>query len=78
MALETSAGDTKEETGFRFDISNLNYQHIHVHIAYTRVWSLMMAYEATTSLKQPPRSNLASDLKSETPITYLSMCILII
>ena len=38
----------------------------------------LAASEATTASKQPRRSNLASDLKSVTPITYSSMCILII
>ena len=38
----------------------------------------LAASEATTASKQPQRSNLTSDLKSVTPITYLSMCILFI
>ena len=60
-----------------FQISDPNYLLIHVHIAYM-VWAFLAATEATTASKQPRRSNLASDLKSVTPITYLSMCILII
>ena len=48
-----------------------------MHIAYM-VWALLAASEATTASKQPQRSNLTSDLKSVTPITYLSMCILFI
>ena len=61
----------------RFEISDPNYLLIHVHIAYM-VWALLAASEATTASKQPRRSNLASDLKAVTPITYSSMCILII
>ena len=61
----------------RYEINDLNYQLIHVHIAY-RMWALLAASEATTASKQPRRSNLASDLKSVTPITYSSMPILII
>ena len=61
-----------------FEISDLNYLLIHVYIAYM-VWvhlaasEAMAASEAITASKQP----LASDLKSGTPITYLSMCILL-
>ena len=36
--------------------------------------ALLAASEVTTASKQPQRSNLTSDLKSVTPITYLSMC----
>ena len=36
-------------------------------------WALLAASEATTTSKHPRRSNLTSDLKSVTPITYLSM-----
>ena len=36
------------------------------------VWALLAASEATTASKQPQRLNLTSDLKSATPITYLS------
>ena len=61
----------------RFEISDLNYLHIHVHIAYM-VWTLLTASEATTASKQPRRSDLTSDLKSVTSITYISMCILLI
>ena len=42
------------------------------------VWALLAASEVTTASKQPQRSSLTSDLKSVTPITYLSMCILLI
>ena len=61
----------------RFEISDLNYLHIHVHIAYM-VWTLLTASEATMASKQPQRSDLTSDLKSVTSITYISMCILLI
>ena len=37
-----------------------------------------LASEATTASKQPRRSDLTSDLKSVTSITYISMCILLI
>ena len=56
----------------------LNYLPIHVHITYMMVWALLAASEATSSFKQPQRQNLTSYLKSVTPITYLSMCILLI
>ena len=36
-----------------------------------------VASKATTASKQPQSSNLASDLKSVTPITYISMYILL-
>ena len=40
------------------------------------VWALLVAAsEATTASKQPRRSNLISDLKSVTSITYVSMSI---
>ena len=65
------------KSGLRFEISDPNYLLIHVHIAFM-VWALLAASEATTASKQPQSSNLASDLKSVTPFTYLSMCILII
>ena len=60
----------------RFEISDLEYLHIHVHIAYME-WTLSTASEATTASKQPRRSDLTSDLKSVTSITYISMCILL-
>ena len=40
--------------------------------------SVIPASEATTASKQPRRSDLTSDLKSVTSITYISMCILLI
>ena len=70
-----TASEVKSD--LRFEISDPNYLHIHVHIAYM-VLSPLAASEATTASKQPRRSNLTSDLKSVTPITYLSMCILLI
>ena len=71
----TTASEVKY--GLRFEINDPNYLLIHVNIA-DMVWALMAASEATTASKQPRRSNLTSDLKSVTPITYLSMCILLI
>ena len=38
----------------------------------------MAASEATAASKHPQRSNMASDLKSVTPITYLFIFILLI
>ena len=73
-SLQT-ASEVKSD--LRFEISDPNYLLVHVHIAYM-VWALLAASEATTASKQPQSSNLASDLKSVTPFTYLSMCILII
>ena len=40
------------------------------------VWVLLAASEATKASKQPQWSNVTSDLKSVTSITYSSMCIL--
>ena len=57
----------------RFEISDLNYLHIHVHIAYI---ALFGGSEATTASKQPQRSNPTSDLKSVTSITYVPMAAL--
>ena len=42
------------------------------------VWAFLASSVATTASKHPLRSNLTSDFKSMTPITYLSMCILLI
>ena len=42
------------------------------------VWTLLAASEVTTASKQHRRSSLTSDLESVTPITYLTMCILLI
>ena len=70
-----SASDVRSDLGF--EISDLNYLLIHVHIAFM-VWILLADSEASTASKQPPRSDLTSDLKSVTSITYISMCILLI
>ena len=61
----------------RFEISDLNYLLILVHIAYV-VWTLSTASEATTASKHPRRSDMTSDLNSVTSITCISMCILLI
>ena len=68
-SLQT-ASEVKSE--LRFEISDLNYLHIHVHIAYM-VWALFVASEATTASKQPRRSDLTSDLKSMAQTTYATM-----
>ena len=60
-----------------FEISNLDYLHIYVHIAYM-VRILLTASEATMASKQLWGSDLTSKLKSVTSITYISMCILLI
>ena len=51
-----------------------DYLLFHVHISYM-VCELLADYKATAVSKLPQWSNLTSDLKSVTPITYLSMCI---
>ena len=56
----------------RFELSDLNYLHIHVHIAYM-LWALLVASEANTSSKQPQRSNLTSDLEIVAQIAYATM-----
>ena len=65
------ASEVKSYLGF--EISDLNYPHIHVTLLIP-----VFIFEAITASKWPGRSNLTSDLKSVTPITYLSMCILLI
>ena len=60
----------------RFEISDLNYLHIHVHIAYmfwARFEALLVASEATTASKQPRRSDLTSDLEFVAQIAYATM-----
>ena len=59
-----------------FEISDLNYLHIHVHIAYmfwTHFESLLVASEATTASKQPQRSKFTSDLGFVAQIAYETM-----
>ena len=61
----------------KFEISDLNYLHIHVHIIYIVPYGVCWPLRpVTTAFKQPQRSNLTWDLKSVTPTTYLSMCML--
>ena len=64
--------DLEVKSDLRFDISDLSYLHIHVHIAYM-FWphfeGLLVASEATSVSKQPQRSNLTSELKSVMSIT---------
>ena len=60
----------------RFEISDLNYLHIHVHIAYmfwARFEALLVASEATTASKRPWRSDLTSDLEFVAQIAYVTM-----
>ena len=60
----------------RFEISDLNYLHIHVHITYM-FWAhfeaLLVASEATTASKWPQRSKLISDLEFVAQIAYATM-----
>ena len=60
----------------RFEISDLDYLHIHVHIAYM-FWAhfeaLLVASEATTASKRPCRSNFTSDLQFVSQIAYATM-----
>ena len=60
----------------RFEISDLDYLHIHVHIAYM-FWAhfeaLMVASEATTASKRPQISNFTSDLEFVAQIAYATM-----
>ena len=56
----------------RFEISDLNYLHIHVHIAYmfwARFEALLVVSEATTASK----SKLTSDLEFVAQIAYATM-----
>ena len=55
----------------RFEISDINYLHIHIHIAYM-VWALLAASEATTASKQPQRSKLCLQVKLATPIYFIT------
>ena len=60
----------------RFEISDLNYLHIHVHIAYmfwTHFEGFLVASEATTASKRPWRSDLTSDLEFVAQIAYATM-----
>ena len=54
----------------RFEISNINY--LHVHIAYM-VWTFLVASEATRTSKQPRRAKLTSDLEFVAQIAYATM-----
>ena len=60
----------------RFEISDLDYLHIHVHIAYM-FWAhfeaLMVAAEATTATERPQISNFTSDLEFVAQIAYATM-----
>ena len=76
--LKTASEDRSD---LRFEIRDLNYLHIHVHIAFmfwTHFEGFLVASEVTTASKRPWRSDLTSDLKSVTSITYMSMCMFLI
>ena len=70
-----TASEVKSD--LRFEISDPNYLLINVHIAHM-VWTLLAASEVTTASIQPQRSSLTSDFESVTPISYLSMYVLLI
>ena len=60
----------------RFEISDLNYLHIHVHIALmfrTHFKAVLMASEATAASKWPQSSNFTSDLEMVGQIAYGTM-----
>ena len=71
MASEAAAAP-EVNSDLRFEISDLDYLHIQVHIAYM-VWTLLTASEATMASKQSQRSNLASELKFVAHITYVTL-----
>ena len=51
---------SENKYGFRFEIIHVNYQDIHVLIAYMVLWILLTASKATESSKQPWRSHMTS------------------
>ena len=60
----------------RVEISDLNYLHIHVHIAYmfwTHFEGFLVASEATTASKRPRRSDLTSDFEFVAQIAHATM-----
>ena len=69
--LQTSS---EVRSNLRFEISDLNYIHIHVHIDYM-VWTLRTASEATKASKQPQRSDMTSDLEFVAQIAYATMLV---
>ena len=60
----------------RFEISDLNYLHINVHIAHM-FWAhfeaLLVASEAIAASKWPQSSNFTSDLEFVAQIAYATM-----
>ena len=60
----------------RFEISDLNYLHVHVHIAHM-FWphfeAPLVASEATAASKWPQSSNFTSDLEFVAQIAYETM-----
>ena len=66
-----TASEVKSDLGNQ--LSDLNYLHVHVHIAYmfwARFEALLVASETTTASKWPRRSDLTSDLKFETTFVW--------
>ena len=53
-----TASEVRSE--LRFEISDLDYLHIYVHIAYL-LWTLFTASEVTMASKQPRRSDRTFD-----------------
>ena len=69
-----TASEVRSDLGF--EISDLNYLHIHVHIAHM-FWphfeALLVASEATAASKWPRISNFTSDLEFVAQIAYETM-----
>ena len=67
------------KSDLRFEMSDVNYLHIHVHIAYM-FWAhfegLLVTPEATTASKQPQSSHLTSDLEFVAQTSYDAMFVL--
>ena len=72
--MASTASEVRSD--LRFEISDLNYLHMHVHIAYmfwTHFEGFLVASEATTASKRPQRSDLTSDLEFVAQIAYATM-----
>ena len=68
-SLQTALEDRSD---LKFEISDLNYLHIYVHIVYM-VWNLLVASEATAASKWPRSSNFTSDLELVAQIAHATM-----
>ena len=70
--IETTRGQwpyrraSEVKSDLRFEISDLNYLLIHVHIVYM-VWTHFGSLEVTTASKQPRRSSLTSYFQISDP-----------